>query len=550
MSTVLTKPVLLDETGQAIVGKLQDIQQAIGGTGEFIPINIRVTTPPTKTNYLAGETLDLSGMVVTLVANNGGMYDVTGDCVFSPADGSIVTSSTTEVNISYTWYKDSTVFTAVQPIGIKELVSIAVTTPPTVTDYAVGDTLELAGIVITATFDDGATSVVTSDCVFSPVEGAVLSSSDEEVTISYTLGGVTKTTTQSIVVASVYGIEWDRTASPLFTRTDAAANLTDPVPYNSSSTNPSSPFDTIYPWSGMEVVNDPDAGKLVKIPKYYYKITDELGSFKIQIADKPLDGYLVSPAHIDRGDGQGERDVVYVGAYTCATSTYKSTSGVQPAASITISQARTAIHNLGSDIWQWDCAMYWTILFLYLVEYARWDMKNAIGLGCGNGSTIVNNGQTDSIQYHTGYTSSKSVGAYMKYRHIENMWANVYNFLEGLYYRDPSYYVIQNPEDFNEETGGTEIGGGGFSNINVQDYLAPTNNNYRYALIPVIKSGITYDEYVCTSMKSSTGSVICVGNKYSDRATTGPSAFYWNKVSSSRADTIYGCRLMKLPANT
>ena len=217
MGTTLTKPVLLDETGQdisskinsvlkdstgqAIVGKLEDIQQAIGGTGEFIPINIRVTTPPTKTSYLAGETLDLSGIVVTLVANNGGMYDITGDCVFSPADGSTVTSSTTEVNISYTWYKDSTVFTAVQPIGIKELVSIAVTTPPTQTEYYVGDALDLTGIVVTATFADASTEDVTNQCTFSPADGSILSTTGtNNITVSLIAGVQTYTATQNITV--------------------------------------------------------------------------------------------------------------------------------------------------------------------------------------------------------------------------------------------------------------------------------------------------------------------------------------------------------------
>ena len=70
---------------------------------------------------------------------------------------------------------------------------------------------------------------------------------------------------------------------------------------------------------------------------------------KLQISDTAQEGFFVSPAHADRGDGKGERDKVYVGAYHCGTN-YKSTTGVKPIASITRDTARTNIHNLGSTI--------------------------------------------------------------------------------------------------------------------------------------------------------------------------------------------------------
>lgn len=46
---------------------------------------------------------------------------------------------------------------------------------------------------------------------------------------------------------------------------------------------------------------------LVKIPKYWIKVSH--ASLKVQITDKAAPGYQVSPAHRDRGDGKGERDI-------------------------------------------------------------------------------------------------------------------------------------------------------------------------------------------------------------------------------------------------
>ena len=52
--------------------------------------------------------------------------------------------------------------------GEAALTSIAVTTPPTKTTYTVGETLNTAGIVVTATFSDSTTQVITSGLSYNP----------------------------------------------------------------------------------------------------------------------------------------------------------------------------------------------------------------------------------------------------------------------------------------------------------------------------------------------------------------------------------------------
>ena len=80
----------------------------------------------------------------------------------------------------------------------KTLSSIAVTTDPTKTTYYVGDSFESAGMVVTATYSPSGTADVTSSCTFSPE--TFTSTGVQDVTISYTEGGVNKTTTQSVTV--------------------------------------------------------------------------------------------------------------------------------------------------------------------------------------------------------------------------------------------------------------------------------------------------------------------------------------------------------------
>ena len=61
---------------------------------------------------------------------------------------------------------------------------------------------------------------------------------------------------------NIYGAKWGGSSNPAWTRTDAAAGFPDPNPAVNNG-NGSSPFDDLMPWSGMEVVDDATAGKLV-----------------------------------------------------------------------------------------------------------------------------------------------------------------------------------------------------------------------------------------------------------------------------------------------
>ena len=81
------------------------------------------------------------------------------------------------------------------------LSSLAITTQPTKTTYAVGDTLDLTGIVVTATYTDSTTADVTSSCVFSPAEGAEFESSGAHaIRVSYEEGLTVVRTTFTITV--------------------------------------------------------------------------------------------------------------------------------------------------------------------------------------------------------------------------------------------------------------------------------------------------------------------------------------------------------------
>ena len=343
----------------------------------------------------------------------------------------------------------------------------------------------------------------------------------------------------------IYGVVWDGTSTTVWSRTDEAASFVNPTPYRAGATSYGSPFDNLYPWSGMVRVTDAVAGELVAIPKFWYKWTKSGNSLKLQIADKETDGFHVSPAHADRGDGKGERDIVYIGRYHCNTNNYKSQSGVKPKANITRSTARTSIHNLGSNIWQSDIQMRMTIWMLYLVEFADWNSQKTIGKGCGNNSATENMGYTDSMPYHTGTTlaSRDSYGLGTQYRYIEGPWDNVYDWGDGCYYNSNGLNIINTPSSFSDNSGGTAVGvpSSGWPSA----FTVATVAGLEWVIYPTASGGseTTYsadDWYFNASYPC-----LYFGGNYNQNGYHGLFCVYYTSASSSSA--FIGCRLQKLP---
>ena len=162
---------------------------------------IQIITPPTETAYEIGDTIDLTGMVVYAFYSDGTSHEIS-NYTYSPHV--VSSASDTEVTITYT--EDGITKTAIQDITVgntPNLVSIAVSTPPTKVIYKAGEYFDPSGMVVTATFDNGTTKNV-SGYTYSPTR--TLQQDDSVITISYTKKGITKTTTQNITVVYLTSI--------------------------------------------------------------------------------------------------------------------------------------------------------------------------------------------------------------------------------------------------------------------------------------------------------------------------------------------------------
>lgn len=107
--------------------------------------------------------------------------------------------------IDYTGYMGSGVLCVINggdhTFGGAALNSIAITANPTAGyAYTVGDTLALAGMVVTATYGDGHTAAVTTYTT-TPANGATLAATNTKLTVSYTEHGITKTCEKTLTVS-------------------------------------------------------------------------------------------------------------------------------------------------------------------------------------------------------------------------------------------------------------------------------------------------------------------------------------------------------------
>lgn len=424
-------------------------------------------------------------------------------------------------------------------------------------EYCRTKTLTLTYYTLTVTVKAG--SVVTAQCGDKTVTGTVPESDSIKLylpiagtwTVTATLGDKTTTATVDVTeykdyhlelaYVHIYGASWDGTSTTKWSRTDEAAEFTDPVPYVAGASSYGSPFDNLQPWAGM-VKSERTGGTMVAIPKFWYKLTQNGRGMTIQIADRAVEGYSVSPAHMDRGDGHGERDVVYIGRYHCNDS-YKSGTG-SPKVNMTRSSARANIHSLGSAIWQSDFAMRFTLWLLYIVEFADWNSQAKIGYGCGSSSSPQSMGYTDSMPYHTGTTQSSrtTYGLGTQYRNIDGLWDNVLDWCDGCYNNGDGLNIILNPANFSDGSNGTAVGVP--SNGWPTAFKVKTNGGFP-VFIPTSASGndVTYS---CDYWRfGSSYPCLYVGGYYNHRSDYG--LFFIFCYTASNYSGYIGCRLQELP---
>lgn len=171
-------------------------------------IDLSVKIPPEKVLYKQGESLELSGLIVTLQFDNEETKDVEfisfeeNGITTSSINGIEITESIV-VKITHTESGKSTN----QEIIVNKVSEVIIKTPPTQINYLKGEVLDFSGVEITLIRDNGDTEDImlsefaSNSLTVSPEEGAEITEALTSLTITHVLSG--KNTTQEIIINTV-----------------------------------------------------------------------------------------------------------------------------------------------------------------------------------------------------------------------------------------------------------------------------------------------------------------------------------------------------------
>lgn len=157
---------------------------------------IRIINKPVKGTYEWGETLDTTGLELVVDYSFGKDENITSGFECSP--NHLTVSGIQRITVAYQGEEAYFVITVKEPV----VTSISISHVPTKTNYTVGDTLNVYGLVIEAKYSDSSKEIIESDFVsrgvsFTPTK--LSTAGTQAVTVTY--GG--KTTSFNVTVKSV-----------------------------------------------------------------------------------------------------------------------------------------------------------------------------------------------------------------------------------------------------------------------------------------------------------------------------------------------------------
>lgn len=329
--------------------------------------------------------------------------------------------------------------------------------------------------------------------------------------------------------------------------------LTEPKPAVGTGTG-SSPFDQLMPWAGMEEYNVSGSSftkkgsggfarsndTVVLIPEYYFRIIDDASGKKryFYVADKAKTGFTKHP-------GSGK----YVGRYNTSgsVSAQKTVTGQAPLASQTRGAFRTGAKQKGTKWRLYDYASWCAVWLLFLVEFADWDSQKKVGRGYVDGNSSPHTtGGTDSMNYHTGRADGADGKTQVQYRHIEDPWGSIWEWIDGINFKERVVHICLTPANYADDTDSNYTAAG--ITLCADGWITEigASTTFPWAFLPT-KNGGSETTCIPDYVYSNTGWVVLVvGGYYNFAGYAGLWCFY-AYGSSSYSSSYIGGRLLVDP---
>lgn len=341
----------------------------------------------------------------------------------------------------------------------------------------------------------------------------------------------------TILDSKCFGVIWNYgESSPVLTRL-TRENDPNHMVTHSPTTEPTacvgttggqSEFDNYLPWSGMvrknyvngEIVDFVDYSNgetYVYIPQFWSKIINDTKERKMYI-------YIsaVQDSRFTLHPGSGK----YMSRYEC-NSNFLSAPGTKPKVNTNLGAFRTGITAIDSKHYQYDIHTYAALELLYIVEFAHLNTQSKIGAGITSGGAALTIGETDILTYHTGRVdgTADNVSA-VQYRWIENLWGNVWNWVDGiLMIQDGLVHICNDRANYASSMTNDYESTGLYTPTNRDWHKTDQDYNNCY-LIP-LTTGSSDSTYTCDCYNCYSGlRGLRVGGACSDGSSAG--LFYWS----------------------
>lgn len=319
-----------------------------------------------------------------------------------------------------------------------------------------------------------------------------------------------------------------------------------------------SPFDSYTPFNKMREWNvmnqaitskrgDPAFSRgldtVVFVPYFWYRVYQDGTKTYYYLADTAgMPGMQLHP-------GSGK----CIGKYQ-TSSGYVSTTSSTPLVNVTREAARAGSRAKGTKWCQNYFAVYSAVCWLYLIEFADWDSQARIGRGYVDGdrgdSGAINTGGCDAMTYHTGRAAGTDGKTAVQYRGIENLWGNVWEWVDGANFQARAMYECHDPTKFADDTvtGYTDVG---LSLPDSNGYISKlgVSNEVPWAMpIPVEATGSETTKIPDYVNSGTQNRVLITGGGWISAPNAGLFSFNAFFYSTGSANDV-GSRLCYLPTN-
>ena len=268
---------------------------------------------------------------------------------------------------------------------------------------------------------------------------------------------------------------------------------------------------------------------MVEIPKFYCKYDDTPGAKNMSISLIPEAGYVVHPAFVKNGV---EVDYRYYRAYKGSVSGGKliSRSGVAAAGNETIAAFRTKAKSNGTGWGLVDWNLLFAVQTLCFIEIGTFNSQSILGNGNDTGSDY---GMTTGGSNSIGNASSPSTNddTWMSYRGIENFYADIFEWIDGINISERLVYTSNTQSTFASDVfTGAYISTG--KTLPSSGHIKDMSFSIK-GFIPINSVGGSDSTYVTDYVYSDAGArVAAFGGYASSGLVCGAACLYANCVSS------------------